>query len=140
MNHINTFLMVNITLRTHHIICMQSFIGKGYSKEFTENFSHILRYLKQNNNQKCIRLVSCCDDICKYCPNRTNNNQCKNELFIKHLDNSYKLICNFSYIKQYSLDEINTIINNNLTINKFNTICNKCQWFGICSKLIKNIL
>ena len=119
---------------------MQSFIGKGYSTEFIENFSSIIQYLKLNYNQKCIKLVNYCDDICKYCPNRTQNNQCKNEVFIKYLDDSYKSMCNFSYNKQYTLSEINTIIKNNLTINKFKMICNKCQWFGICSKLIKNIL
>ena len=129
-----------ITLRTHHVICMQSFIGKGYSKEFTENFSNILQYLKLNQNQKCINLVNYCDDICKYCPNRLYNNQCKNEIFIKYLDNSYKSICNISYTTQYSLNEINTIIKDNITINKFNKICSNCQWFGICSKLIKNII
>lgn len=132
--------MINITVRVHHVICMQSFIGKGYSKEFTENFSSIIQYLKLNPIQKCIKLVDYCDNICKYCPNRTQSNQCKNEIFIKYLDNSYKSICNFSYAKQYSLDEINSIIKNSITINKFKIICSKCQWFGICSKLIKNII
>ena len=119
---------------------MQSFIGKGYSKEFVQNFSSIINYIKSNPTQNCISLVNYCDDICKYCPNKLSNNQCKNETFIKYLDNSYKTICNIDYNIKYSLNEIDTVIKNNLTINKFKTVCCNCQWFGICFKLIKNII
>ncbi len=132
--------MQEITLRTHHVICIQSFIGKGYSNKFIENLSNIINYLKLNNNQKCIKLSNNCDDICKCCPNKLHSNTCRKEEFIKHLDESYKQICNFDYNTQYSLEELNNIIKNNLTIDKFKNVCGNCEWFFICSKLIKNII
>ena len=131
---------MEITLRIHHVICMQSFIGKGYSEKFVSNFDSILQYIQINHNKKVISLVNYCDDICKYCPNKLNNNKCINEEFINNLDYSYKIICNFDYSAKYSLDEINNIIKNTLTINKFKETCNKCKWYGICSRLIKNII
>ena len=129
-----------IVLRVHHIICMQSFIGQGYSEEFVRNFSNIINYINSNPYQNCISLINYCDDVCKYCPNKLSSNKCKNETFINYLDDSYKTICNLNYNIHYSLNEINTIIKNHLTISKFKTICSNCQWFGICSKLIKNII
>ena len=133
-------IMNNITLRIHHIVCMQSFIGKGYSEKFVQNFHNIIQFLRANPLCKCITLVNHCDDLCKYCPNRLNSNNCKNEQFIHYLDTSYQNILQINYEIKYSLNEINNILKGNLNIKTFNTICNNCQWFDICNKLIKNII
>lgn len=132
--------MNDITLRVHHIVCMQSFIGKGYSEKFVHNFRNILQFLKANPLHKCITLVNYCDDLCKYCPSKLPNNNCRDEHFIQYLDTSYQNILQINYEIKYSFNEINNILKYNLNINKFNTICNNCQWFCICNKLIKNII
>ena len=132
--------MHSITFRIHHIVCMQSFIGKGYNKEFTENFSNILQFLKSNPLYKCITLVNHCDDLCKYCPNRLQNNICNKESFVQYLDTSYQAILNINCNNKYSFKEINNIVKNNLNVNIFKNICSNCQWFSICNKLIKNII
>ena len=93
--------MVKIYLRIHHVICMQSFIGKGYSENFVQNFSNILNYIKSNPLLKCIYFVNCCDDICKCCPNKLYQNIHNNEQYVKYLDDSYESSSNKCKNKKY---------------------------------------
>ncbi|MBR1944158.1 MAG: DUF1284 domain-containing protein [Alphaproteobacteria bacterium] len=132
--------MTLVVLRTHHGVCMQSFVRKGYNKIFIENFSNIMKFFNSNPLYKCIKLTNSCDHLCEYCPNKLYNNKCKYEKFVQYLDNSYQAIFNFDRKRQYSFQEINYIVKNNLNINIFETICSNCKWFYICKKSLKKIM
>ena len=51
----------DITLRGHHLLCLLTFIGKGYSPEFVENMEEIADRLTHGAP---VRLVSGPDQIC----------------------------------------------------------------------------
>ncbi len=53
--------IVTVRLRAHHLLCMLTFIGKGYTPEFTENYRRIAARLSSGEP---IELVSGPDDIC----------------------------------------------------------------------------
>jgi uncharacterized protein len=67
-----------ITLRAHHLLCMQGFQGLGYSPAFVDNMALILEKIKQNPAIKC-KIVTGCDDICFKCPHCKNNRCTKTE-------------------------------------------------------------
>ncbi|MTH97999.1 DUF1284 domain-containing protein [Roseibium sp. RKSG952] len=52
---------MTIRLRAHHLLCMLTYAGKGYSPAFVANYTRIVRRLSQG--EKAV-LVSGPDDIC----------------------------------------------------------------------------
>ncbi|NVP56361.1 DUF1284 domain-containing protein [Mycoplana rhizolycopersici] len=52
---------MTIRLRAHHLLCMLTFVGKGYSPAFVENYRQIARRLTAG---EAIELVDGPDDIC----------------------------------------------------------------------------
>jgi hypothetical protein len=52
---------VTVRLRGHHLLCMLTYAGKGYSVAFTENFDRICTRLGRGED---IELVDGPDDVC----------------------------------------------------------------------------
>lgn len=52
---------MTIRLRPHHLLCMLTYVGKGYSPEFVENYEQIAARLSVGEE---IELVDGPDDIC----------------------------------------------------------------------------
>jgi hypothetical protein len=52
---------MTVRLRPHHLLCMLTFIGKGYTEAFTENYIRIAVRLSAGEN---IMVVEGPDDIC----------------------------------------------------------------------------
>ncbi len=53
---------MTVSLRPHHLLCILTYLGKGYTPDFVQNYSGIIRRL---NAGERIRLVTGPDDICK---------------------------------------------------------------------------
>ncbi|WP_374369110.1 DUF1284 domain-containing protein [Dongia sp.] len=52
---------MTVRLRAHHLLCMLTYVGKGYSTAFTENFDRICERLGRGED---IELVDGPDDVC----------------------------------------------------------------------------
>jgi hypothetical protein len=52
---------VTVRLRAHHLLCMLTFVGEGYTPAFTANYVSIARRLSSGEE---IEMVSGPDDIC----------------------------------------------------------------------------
>lgn len=52
---------MTVSLRAHHLLCMLTYIGKGYTPAFTVNYDAIMQRL---NGGEDILLVDGLDDIC----------------------------------------------------------------------------
>lgn len=55
-------------LRPHHLMCIQSYVGKGYDEDFVKVMDKIT-YELRNNKEYLINIVFSTDDICVACPN-----------------------------------------------------------------------
>ena len=64
-------------LRPHHLLCLQTFVGRGYSKEFVEHMTIVKRQLSTDPCTPII-LVNGADDLCAHCPNCVEE-QCTSE-------------------------------------------------------------
>ncbi|UZQ50374.1 DUF1284 domain-containing protein [Clostridium kluyveri] len=124
-----------LTLRAHHLLCIQGYKGYGYSKNFTENMDKIICQLKKDTFTR-IKVISGVDEICSCCPNNTEEKLCRYEIKIKSIDkkilNLLDLNLNEIYTYKYILDTIHEKINHKI----FENICGTCQWFkyGYCQK------
>lgn len=53
---------MSVSLRPHHLLCLLTYLGKGYTVDFVRNYDRIVERL---NAGEPLRLVSGPDDICQ---------------------------------------------------------------------------
>lgn len=122
-----------LVLRPHHILCIQGYRGKGYNDEFVSNMDEIVYLLKNNPNHK-VKLISKTDTICKHCPSNIGEGLCKFQSKVAALDEKTLQNLSLEEDTEYVYDDILNYIKENLTIEKFESICKECEWykFGYC--------
>ena len=121
-------------LRPHHLLCTQGYRGKGYSKEFVENMTEIVRTIKNEKVQ--VQLIFSEDDICSKCPNLSENNICKSNT-VNMIDN--KVIKYFELEeKVYEYESLIRYIKSHITRKIMDDICGNCEWYSIskCKKIM----
>ncbi|RRI05494.1 DUF1284 domain-containing protein [Mesorhizobium tamadayense] len=52
---------MTVRLRAHHLLCLLTYVGKGYSPAFTANYDKVVRRLGEGET---VLIVSGPDDIC----------------------------------------------------------------------------
>ena len=121
-------------IRAHHLLCMQGFQGQGYSREFNENMSKVIRILKSNPEQE-IKIVEECDAICKYCPHNKNM-RCKNIIsnwMIKQMDRNVIKKLKIDSGTPKSAESIIALTNEIFKTQKdIKEICGNCGWKEKC--------
>lgn len=65
---IQSAIKPSIRLRPHHLLCLQTFVGHGYSPEFTAHMTIVQKQLTTDPLTP-ITLVAGPDDLCGHCPN-----------------------------------------------------------------------
>ena len=60
--------MEHVRLRGHNLLCIQGFVGKGYSPEFVANMTRVVDALHANPQSE-VRVVAEPDALCDVCPN-----------------------------------------------------------------------
>lgn len=121
-----------ITLRPHHILCIQNYKGEGYSFEFTKNMDKIVESLKRNSMQE-IKITFSTDDVCSKCPNKQGEDLCASNYKVKFIDNK---VIKYLDLKEdvYSYEYLINLLKEAININSFKDICGQCEWYkkGIC--------
>ncbi len=119
-----------IELRPHHLLCIKNFIGEGYSKEFVENISYVIRTL-EGNSEKLIKIKVDLDDICSKCP-ENKNTFCNSEEKVSTLDKKAMESLDIHHGNEISWSDLKTKVSQIITPEKFEQICNHCSWYYIC--------
>ena len=126
--------MNSIYLRPHHIMCINNFIGKGYSDEFVDNMRNVIALLE---NGAEIIFKKSCDNLCEKCPNRICN-ICESENKIIALDCNTISKLSLKYHNSYSFPELNKKYTNTIKTEKdIEEVCGDCCWIDICKNNIK---
>ena len=125
--------MKEIFLRPHHSLCIQFFIGKGYSEEFVRGMNRIIILLKSRKAD--IILTDRCDDICRFCPNRTEN-ECCSEKKVQLIDKACLYKYGLAPGDRLTWSELEGLAKEKIiTCGKLKAVCRDCQWYDICSVL-----
>lgn len=123
-------------IRPHHILCLNNFIGKGYSNNFTKNMSDIKNSLTTLN--KDIYISSCCDDVCQNCPHR-NGRYCTTNKKVEMLDKKTLEILGLKDNSSYSWDYLSFLFKQKvLQCNQLEYICSGCCWLELCTEITKD--
>ena len=96
-----------IHLRPHHGLCIQQFVGRGYSEDFVKNMTELIGRL-QSSPQQMIELCCRADDLCGSCPHRVENG------------------CT-------SGQKVQQIIH----AGKLGSVCRECEWLSLCLSFYK---
>lgn len=128
---------MSIKLRPHHLLCTQGYSGKGYSTEFVENMNEVVEKLRTKEATE-VTIVFSTDDLCAHCPNQKGTDLCSTQEKVKTFDQKtaeYFGIEEKTYIYQELIKEID----DKMTEERMDDICEGCSWYRI-SSCKKNIL
>ena len=116
-------------IRAHHGMCLAFFIGKGYSREFTEHMQNMKDILKTNPS---VKIVSKADDICSACPNNQRG-ICTSAEKVAEYDKSVLLHCGMSDGDVISFQHFEELVYNHILLSgKREEICGDCRWNSLC--------
>ena len=123
-------------LRPHHLMCTQSYAGKGYNENFVKAMDKIT-YELRNNKDCLVDIVFSTDDICISCPNMIDINLCKTNEKVNNIDTKVIKYFNLKE-KEYKYKDIVDYIKNNITPEIMDDICKECEWYNIseCKDII----
>ena len=115
-------------LRPHHLLCLKTSVGRGYSEEFVEHMTLVKRQLTANP-LTLITLVSGTDDLCSR-PNCVDG-QCTSEkpaLFDRLVRDK---------LGQNTPSTLIGIPENlRITEDLITACCPGCEWRGLCSSTL----
>lgn len=133
-----------LTFRPHHLLCIQGFIGYGYSPDFVRYLTHICTILKEDPDTK-VRITDSVDDICCHCP-YNNNGVCTKYSSamadIKNMDTMVLRMLNIEIDVIYKFSDLKKRIDSTIRYRETaDQICGNCQWHEVCrwyqSRLVK---
>ena len=117
-------------LRPHHLLCLQTFVGHGYSKEFVRHMTLVKRQLTTNPRTP-IMLVSGADELCAHCPNCVEG-QCTSEkpaLFDRLVEEKLAVLSRC----QVPVPVLDGIPNDlRITEDLIAACCPECEWKNLC--------
>lgn len=124
-------------LRPHHLLCTQSYSGKGYNNAFVENMNQIVAELRENEATP-VEIVFSTDDLCAYCPNMLETNLCKEQDKVKDYDQK---VIDYFHIEEkiYLYQDITRKIRAEMTPEMLKDICGNCEWYptSACKRICK---
>jgi hypothetical protein len=131
---------MTVSLRAHHLLCLLTYLGKGYTPAFVANYSRIVRRL---NNGETVRLVSGPDDLCR--PMLTEPNcHCHNESVRLRDDQA---AADVSKVLGVNLDNADDLLLDADRVRRLReafatglvrTACNGCEWHQLCTGIAQN--
>ncbi len=116
-------------LRPHHLLCTQSYSGKGYDNAFVENMNRITAALRKNVLVP-VEIVFSADDLCSCCPNMIDKSLCKDNKKVTSYD---KKVTEYFHIeeKTYIYQDITREIRKKMTPEILEDICGDCEWYPV---------
>lgn len=122
---------MKLTLRGHHLLCLQGFQGYGYDAGFVENMTEI-NSLRQREDVK-IAVCDHPDDICSACPNLMNGictDEDENEEIVR-MDR--KVLEKLPKREFESSKDLFDLINRKFPSREsVKDICDNCRWMKEC--------
>ena len=119
-----------IEIRPHHGLCAEFFVGKGYSDEFTENMTAVLKMLNESNPQIVPKAET--DLICGHCPNNEGDCCASGEKVLRY-DKKVLELCGIAEGSALAWENYRRLLREKIIgADRLSEVCGDCQWFGIC--------
>lgn len=128
---------MTIRLRGHHLLCMLTYIGKGYSPAFVENYDRIAGRLSEGED---ILLIDGPDDICApllcggdcHCHDEGPRN--RDRLAIEDVGHLFGETLTTQ--TAFTLDDKRLVSMRTAFANgTLRRACIACEWYGLCTRI-----
>ena len=128
---------MTIRLRAHHLLCLLTFIGKGYTPAFTANYRRIVARL---NAGEAAELVEGPDDICAPMlgePGHHCRNASVRERDMQALADVAALLGRpLASDESFTFDPVRVAaLRAAFAAGAIRTACQGCQWSGLCTDI-----
>lgn len=131
---------MTIRLRPHHLLCMLTYVGKGYTAAFTTNYNIIMERLLQGED---ILIISGPDDLCaplldQVAPHCFRESVIERDLLAAR-DISKLLACRIETGSRITLDpKILHHMRRGFANGALRTACTGCEWNALCNSVAIN--
>lgn len=134
-------------LRPHHLLCLQSFVGHGYSEEFVREMAYVKQQLMPTPHAS-IELVHGPDMLCRHCPNCVNGccTSDKPDIFDQSVEAKIEkamktLLSRDSESNHGDISSGPLLLHGipeylTLSHSLLEECCPNCQWKDLCSEVI----
>lgn len=124
--------MSTLRLRPHHVLCLQTFRGSGYSREFVSGMKKILAVLKEDA-ETTLRIVRGCDDICLFCQNRKGDSciSLRPSVFDVLVSGRYDILPENEFTWRTLLSLLPP-----LSQEMLDECCPNCRWLSLCRQIV----
>ena len=131
---------MSVSIRPHHLLCMLTYLGKGYTPAFVQNYSTIVQRL---NEGEPIELVEGPDTLCQPMLDEPGCH-CRNESV---RDRDRTAAADIALALGRPLEKGNSIILDRQTLSflrdafangSIRKACQGCEWQNMCSAIARN--
>ncbi len=116
-------------IRPHHLMCIEFFVGKGYSDEFTANMHKVIKYL---TTDPLLTVTAKADGICTKCPNMIDG-ACKTRDKVDRYDKAVLESIGALDGDREKYTELRKKVREKIIYSgKRESICGDCEWSELC--------
>lgn len=129
-------------LRAHNLLCIQGFVGKGYSPEFVANMASVIAQLEPDT---AVTLLVEPDVLCAECPNLVDSgcalHGLGSELGIATQDRDVLARLGLEEGAVVAWSKILERIREHIAPDDLDEICGSCPWLplGVCKAGLANL-
>lgn len=130
--------MKQYNLRFHHVMCMHTYSGTGYSKKFSEKMEQLITDCQQFPETSLL-LIDHCDDLCSACPHRRADG-CKEEASIIQRDQEVREYFGLQKGRLTYNELIQQIHAAFSEIKTISQVCHTCRFYPLCDAVLPKTL
>ncbi|MCX6651592.1 MAG: DUF1284 domain-containing protein [Methanomassiliicoccales archaeon] len=125
--------MREIRLRHHHLLCTQTFSGKGYDYRFVANMEDVVSALRSPEDL-LVHISIAVDDVCSSCPNEVRG-MCKDELSVVEKDRAAAMFLSLPEVTSLPAEPLLRSVRERLLgLDDFQLVCGECEWMKLCNR------
>lgn len=124
-----------LPLRAHHLMCVTTYQGKGYSPDFVTNMNRIWHGLRDGVYSHA-RAISVADPLCGACPNLQDpdvETSCRYQASIGARDRRLLAAMGWGEGEVVELESTMAVIHDRHA-ELMETVCAGCDWTAICAE------
>jgi hypothetical protein len=129
---------MTVRLRAHHLLCMLTYVGRGYSDAFTARFDEVVRRLGEGEEALLVRGP---DDVCAPLLEASGEPHCHRESVLRRDEVAAASLQTLLGVglqpgARLRLDEPTlTHLRSAFRAGHTRSACSGCEWFGLCSDI-----
>nr|WP_269582225.1 DUF1284 domain-containing protein [Roseibium sp. Sym1] len=131
---------MTVSIRPHHLLCMLTYLGKGYTPDFVANYGTVIDRLNAGED---IRIVDGPDEICQPMLQEANCH-CHNDSVRSRDAQALEAL---GRLLGHPLTGVNCLVldadtteklRHAFAASKIREACDSCEWQDLCSRIAQN--